>query len=91
MGSIKPLDESFLAQCAKKNYKMWISLEEHHKSGGLGTCLLEWLADNSIDNIRLVRMGIDDKFIHKLGNQNYTRKMEGLDSKAIVELIMRLQ
>ena len=87
MGSIKPLDSSFLKQCVETGYKQWVSLEEHHKTGGLGTSILEWLSENNADDIRLKRMGINDKFIHSLGTQDYVRKAEKINAEAIEKLI----
>ena len=77
----------FLRQCVKENYSHWISLEEHHKTGGLGSALLEWLSDQNVKNIQLTRMGIADHFVHKLGAQNYVRKTEGLNATAIVKMV----
>ena len=50
-----------------QEYKKWISLEEHHKSGGLGTALIEWLSDHNQKRIELHRIGIEDHFVHELG------------------------
>ena len=83
MGSIKPLDIQFLKKYISEGYTKWISLEEHHKIGGLGSDLLEWLSDNNINNVKLKRMGIDDHFIHQIGNQDYAREAEGLNWKGI--------
>ena len=87
MGSIKPLDTKFLQSMVAANYEVWISLEEHHQSGGLGSALLEWLSENQVTSVQLKRMGISDHFIHKLGIQSYVRKAEGLNSQAIAKLV----
>ena len=87
MGSVKPLDIHFLRECVGKNYKHWITLEEHHKDGGLGTTVLEWLSKQHINNIRLHRVGVDDHFVHKLGKQYYVREAEGLNADAIARLV----
>ena len=86
MGSVKPLDQEFLSNCVEQGYNKWISLEEHHRVGGLGSTLLEWLSENNITNIKLERIGIEDHFIHKLGNQKYVRDAEGLSSESIVSI-----
>ena len=90
MGSVKPLDENFLKDCIDKGYNHWISLEEHHQTGGLGSALLEWLCDQQINTIHLKRMGIGDHFVHKLGSQSYVRKSEGIDAGAIAKLVGEL-
>ena len=88
MGSIKPLDDKFLRQCANEGYSHWITLEEHHKTGGLGSALLEWLNIQRINNIQLKRMGIEDHFVHKLGNQAYVRQIERLDAESIIQTVL---
>ena len=90
MGTIKPLDHHFLQQCVAGGYSHWISLEEHHQNGGLGSALLEWLSEEQIRTIQLKRMGVTDHFVHRLGTQSYVREMEGLDAKAIAKLVQSL-
>ena len=90
MGSIRPLDEDFLKKMVEKNFKRWITLEEHGTYGGLGTTLVEWLFENNINNIILKKCGIPNLFIHELGNQKFTRKKYGMDSTGIIELVKKL-
>ena len=90
MGSVKPLDDSFLKQCVADGYSHWISLEEHHQTGGLGSALLEWLSEQQINTIKLKRIGIADHFVHQLGSQNYVREIQNLNSNAIVNLVRSL-
>ena len=90
MGSIKPIDHQFLQQCVAAGYRHWISLEEHHQNGGLGSVLLEWLCDQQISTIELRRMGIGDHFVHQLGDQIYVREAEGLNAAAIANLVQSL-
>ena len=87
MGCIKPIDEDFLKKRLAEEYTDWISLEEHHQNGGLGSTLLEWLSDNEVKDLKLRRVGVKDHFIHKLGNQHFVRNAEGIDAEAITNLI----
>ena len=87
MGSIKPLDKDFLQKCVHRKYVHWITLEEHHESGGLGSCILEWLSEQKIINIKLSRIGVKDHFVHKLGEQSFIRKSEGINVDSIVDLV----
>jgi len=82
LGGVKPLDGPFLAAMAGR-FPHWLSLEEHGITGGLGSALLEWLADRSGQAIRLRRLGVPDAFLHELGNQAYTRSKLGLDSEGL--------
>ncbi len=90
VGSIKPLDHCFLQKCVAEGYSQWISLEEHHLTGGLGSALLEWLSEQQIKTIALKRMGIADHFVHQLGAQNFVRESEGLNANAIVNTVQSL-
>ena len=64
-------------------FSHWLSLEEHGLTGGLGSALLEWLADRKGTSVRLMRIGVVDEFIHQLGNQDYVRSQLGLDAEGI--------
>ena len=87
MGSVKPLDDKFLKQCISEGYTNWVSLEEHHKIGGLGSTLLEWLSSENISNVKLKRIGIADHFVHELGDQSYVRGKESINAEAITKLV----
>jgi len=89
MGSIKPLDHQFLLKCVEDGYSHWISLEEHHQSGGLGSSLLEWLSDQRVEKVHLTRIGIGDHFVHQLGNQNYVRSCEDINAESIANTIRK--
>ena len=90
MGSVKPLDHRFLQQCVSEGYSHWISLEEHHRNGGLGSALLEWLSEEEIDTVKLQRIGIEDHFLHQIGDQSYVREIEGINATAITKLVKSL-
>ena len=83
MGSVKPIDEEFLKERIAEGYTNWICLEEHHKAGGLGSTILEWISENNVQGINVRRMGIEDHFIHSLGNQDHVRNAEGLTTRFI--------
>jgi transketolase len=86
MGSVKPLDEPFLAVMADR-FPFWLSLEEHGITGGLGSALLEWLTDRDGQAIRLRRLGVPDAFLHELGNQTYARHQLGIDAGGLAQTI----
>ena len=89
LGSVNPLDSGFLERMINLNFKTWITLEEHGKIGGLGSTLLEWLYENSyLNKINFKRVGVENKFIHQLGNQSYTRSSLGLDSEGLIKVIL---
>jgi len=82
LGGVKPLDAAFLEAMAQR-FHHWLSLEEHGITGGLGSALLEWLAERDGPPIRLKRLGVPDVFLHELGNQSYTRRQLGLDARGL--------
>ena len=90
MGCVKPLDNSFLKEeVIDKGYTKIITLEEHYKLGGLGTSIIEYLSEQRIKNIDVVRIGVEDKFIHRLGDQEFTRKELKIDVEGIIERILK--
>ncbi len=91
MGSIRPLDKTFLDQMVIEGYQKWITLEEHGINGGLGSTLIEWIADNDkFDKVKIHRLGVPEIFINELGNQAYVRNRLGIDKDGIVKFIEKL-
>jgi transketolase len=79
---VKPLDKLTLMEIAK-THKEIITIEEHQKSAGFGSAILEGLNDLSesseIETMPKVRrIAIPDKFINISGSQEYLRKLAGL-------------
>jgi transketolase len=64
-------------------------LEEHSKSGGLGTLLSEQLALNGI-RTNLVKLGLPDQVHHELGSQRYLRSYFKLDAHGIVDKVKEM-
>ena len=84
LGSIKPIDEKFL-QALNKRFARWFSIEEHSIHGGLGSTLLEWSSKNNQTEANITLLGTQDRFIHELGDQNFTRACQGLNHLGIAE------
>ena len=64
-------------------------LEEHSKSGGLGTILSEQLALNGL-KVNLVKLGLPDQVHHELGSQKYLRNHFKLDALSVVEKVKQM-
>ncbi|MBI2841726.1 MAG: 1-deoxy-D-xylulose-5-phosphate synthase [Acidobacteria bacterium] len=58
------------------------TLEEHSASGGLGTAILEVLADHGLTR-SVRRFGLPDRFYHVCGDRDYMHKASGLDAAAL--------
>ena len=80
---IKPLDKDLICTLAKKIPNI-ITIEENTLPGGFGSAILECLNDNQITNIKIKRIGINDKFIEH-GPQNTLRDKYGITASGIVE------
>jgi 1-deoxy-D-xylulose-5-phosphate synthase len=79
---IKPLDEELIAKLVKQN-SVILTVEDHQKSGGLGTAVVELLADKDLlQGKKVIRLGIDDEFIPH-GSQPELYKLCGFDAEAI--------
>lgn len=87
--TIKPIDKKVITECANK-CDFIFTVEEHNIVGGFGSAVAEVLAEINGAKARLVRIGINDEYSIKVGNQKYLRQQYGIDSKAIVEKIMKL-
>ncbi|WP_018668071.1 transketolase family protein [Bacteroides gallinarum] len=79
---IKPLNDEILRKIASEYTDIWV-LEEHQKSCGIGSAIIEVISDmyagRQISNYpRIKRIGIDDTFYSVSGSQAYLRKLAGL-------------
>lgn len=59
---VKPLDDELLMDVCR-NYSKVITLEDGVVMGGAGSAVLEWMMDNNIHNVEVVRMGLPDRFV----------------------------
>ncbi len=66
-----------------------IVLEEHSKSGGLGTILSEQFALNGV-KANLVKLGLPDQVHHELGSQKHLRHHFKLDAVGIVDKVKQM-
>ena len=83
----KPLDESLIIDVAKR-YSRIITIEDGARTGGIGTAVLELLADHGI-NIPVTRLGIPDQFIEH-GTVSELQHLCGIDAKAIKNAILNV-
>jgi transketolase len=73
--TIKPLDEVLVARSA--GARSIVTVEEHRRDGGLGTALLEALADQGATP-RLRRLGLADAFVAGYGTHQQALQDAGL-------------
>jgi 1-deoxy-D-xylulose-5-phosphate synthase len=83
----KPLDEKLLHKiCA--NFNHIITIEDGVKKGGVGTAILEFMANHNYKN-SIAILGINDNFIEH-GTIDELQKINGIDSASIRQIIQSL-
>lgn len=79
--TIKPIDKDTLIEAAQKTGAV-VTVEEHQVMGGMGSAVLEVLAQNCPVPVRMI--GVDDRF-GESGDPDVLMKAFGLTSDHIVE------
>ena len=82
---LKPIDEELLHKVAQK-FSYIITVEDGVVKGGLGSAVLEFLAENDYTDIHLLRVGIPDEFVTH-GSVKELQQITGIDEKGILEHI----
>ena len=77
---VKPLDENLLQDIGRKFDKI-ITIEDGVRNGGMGSAVMEWMADHGF-RPQIVRMGLPDAFVEH-GSVAQLRKLVGLDADSI--------
>ena len=80
---VKPLNKQQLKAIAEAHREGLIVMEEHQKSCGVGSAIVECLNDMFASGElqvypKVKRLAIDDEFLPIVGNQNYLRNIAGL-------------
>ncbi|GLG91699.1 transketolase family protein [Sellimonas catena] len=84
--TVKPIDKSMIEQCAEK-FDIVVTCEEHNIIGGFGSAVAEIMAEMKRKKAYLLRIGLNDEYSVKVGNQKYLREQYGMNSEAIVRKI----
>lgn len=79
---LKPIDEELLHEVAKK-FKYIITVEDGVIKGGLGSAVLEFLAENDYFDIHVHRVGIPDEFVTQ-GSVSELQQITGIDKNGIL-------
>jgi 1-deoxy-D-xylulose-5-phosphate synthase len=85
---IKPLDKEALRSLVTHTPRL-ITVEDHVTTGGFGSAVLEFLADDGINGIEIRRLGVPDRFIPH-GTQDELRKLCGFDKDAIAQAALQM-
>ena len=84
---LKPLDEEILHEVGK-NFKTIVTAEDGMIAGGLGSAVLEWMADHGY-NPRVVRLGVHDQFVEH-GSTKELYHMLQLDKEGLLCALLSL-
>ena len=85
---VKPLDKNLFRDLLTRVPRL-ITVEDHVVTGGFGSGLIEFLADEGFTGIEVKRLGVPDRFIPH-GTQDELRKMCGFDKDAIAQATLQL-
>lgn len=84
--TIKPIDKDLIEQCAK-DYELIVTCEEHNIVGGFGSAVAEVMAEMRMKNAHLLRIGLNDMYAVRVGDQNYLREQYGMAAHQIAARI----
>ena len=85
--TIKPLDAGAIAEAAR-GARLVVTLEEHFRAGGLGSAVLEALADAGVAT-PVARLGFSDAYSYDFGSQDHVLDVAGLLPPGIAASIER--
>ncbi|MCB9903811.1 MAG: 1-deoxy-D-xylulose-5-phosphate synthase [Planctomycetes bacterium] len=85
----KPLDEELLARHAQ-DYRWIVTLEEHQRSGGFGSAVLESISRLPQTNARVRVLGIPDRFVTHMSSRGEQLGFLGLDAAGVEQTVRGL-
>lgn len=83
---LKPLDEDLLREVGER-FKTIVTVEDGVIDGGLGSAVLEWMADHSFTP-RVIRLGVRDRFVEHGSTQELYHLLK-LDKEGICESLLQ--
>ncbi len=85
---VKPIDSALILNTAR-SFKKIIIVEENVLQGGFGSAVLEMLAEKSVSNVKIKRLGIPDEFVEH-ATQAQLRHKYGIDEEGIIRAIKQM-
>lgn len=86
MHTLKPLDQEAVRAAARETQAV-VTVEEHRRTGGLGSAVAEVLAESSGGRTRFARWAVPDELQHDIGSQEYLLQRCG-DLSALVRALL---
>jgi 1-deoxy-D-xylulose-5-phosphate synthase len=85
---LKPMDEETLHEVGKK-YKTIVTVEDGMIAGGLGSAVLEWMADHGYTP-HVIRLGVNDQYVEH-GSTKELYHLLKLDKEGLCESLLQVQ
>ena len=85
---LKPMDEEILHEVGQK-FKTIVTAEDGMINGGLGSAVLEWMADHGYTP-RVIRLGVNDQFVEH-GSTKELYHLLKLDKEGLCESLLQAQ
>lgn len=86
---LKPFNDDLFYETVK-HYKSLITLEEAYIDKGGLDCLVSCVLNNKNPNIRLKRLGFEDRFVFELGGRDHLHKLNHIDKESILQVINKM-
>lgn len=83
--TVKPIDKDVILDCAKR-YDYIVTVEEHNVVGGFASAVSEVITDSD-EKAKLIKIGLNDEYCSKVGNQKYLRAQYGMVAEDIVNKV----
>ena len=84
--TVKPIDKEVIERVSVE-FDLLVTVEEHNIIGGFGGAVAEVMAEMRDKKARLLRIGLNDEYSVRVGNQKYLRTQYGMDCISIAERI----
>lgn len=84
--TVKPIDQEVIRQCAEE-FDLIVSCEEHSIIGGFGSAVAEVMAEMKVRRASLLRIGVNDVYATRVGDQRYLRDVYGMSAAKIAEKV----
>lgn len=86
--TVKPVDKETIGYVAD-SFDLIVTCEEHNIIGGFGSAVAEVMAEMKQKRAALLRVGLNDEYSIRVGNQKYLRSQYGIDANGIIEKTLK--
>ncbi|MCC8073594.1 MAG: transketolase [Clostridiales bacterium] len=84
--TVKPIDKEVILSCADR-FDTIVTVEEHNVIGGFGSAVSEVVTDYG-KAVRVIKIGLNDVYCSKVGDQKYLRNEYGLSTQKIAKTVL---